>query len=548
MFRASYSFRARMASRTATLPGYHPEVVDLVLAGGTVVDGSGSTGFAGWVGVGGDRILRVAREGEPEPEAGSRIDIGGRAIVPGFIDVHTHSDLSPLVDPWMPSALRQGVTTVVVGNCGASPWPLAGFAEALDDAGGDPSTTPTPEWRSFGDYLDALQATQPGINIAALVGHGAIRGEVLGHERRPPTLQELTRMRRSVAEAMDSGALGLSTGLIYVPGMFSDTDEIVALAEEAAVAGGIYASHIRGEGEHLFTAVAEALHVGRRAALPAHVSHLKCESSMLHGQSEELLSLIHGAENVTADQYPYEAWNSYLSSLLPPWAPVGTIASVASDPATLERLRSAVEQGEPDFQSSVKGVGWDRIVVVGTADPKWNGRDIASLASEMEVEPILAVVRLLTDGPMTSCTGHAMDEADVRRILSDADIFVASDATAISPDGPTGHLPVHPRAYGTFPRAIALCRDENLLHFESVIRKMTSLPAERFGLADRGRIEEGAFADLVVLDPATVRDTATYENPHSYPEGIDSVLVNGRLAWGGVNPLANRSGRVLRKT
>ncbi len=518
-------------------------MLDVIIRGGRLADGSGRAIVRADVGIKGDSISRIGKI--DDENARTTIDAKGLVVAPGFVDVHTHSDLSPLVEPEMPSAMRQGVTTVVVGNCGASPWPLAGFAEALNDAGGDPSTTPTPEWTCFGDFLDALQSTQPGINIAALVGHGAIRGEVLGRERRRPTPQELIRMRESVAEAMDSGALGLSTGLIYVPGLFSDTDEIVALAEVAAVAGGIYASHIRGEGEPVFDAVAEALEIGRRAGLPAHVSHLKCESSMVQGKAGGLLSLLHDAEDATADQYPYTAWNSYLSSLLPPWAPVETIASMTSGDGALERLRVGVEEGEPGFPSSVRGVGWDRIVVVGTADRKWNGHDIASIASEMRVEPISAFVRLLVEGPTTSCIGHAMSEADVRAILSDAEVFVASDATAISPDGPAGHLPVHPRAYGTFPRAIALCRDEKLLPFETVIRKMTSLPAERFGLTGRGRVAEGAFADLVVLDPEKVRDAATYENPHSHPDGIDTVLVNGRLAWGGANPAANRQGRVL---
>ena len=521
-------------------------MLDLLFAGGTVVDGSGSPGFAGWVGVGGDRILRVGREGELEPDSAQRIDVGERTIVPGFVDVHNHSDLSPIVDPDMPSALRQGVTTLVVGNCGVSPWPLSGFSDCLDFAGGDASDTLTPPWNGFGDYLGAIQAARPRVNITSLVGHGAIRSEVLGLERRPPTPQELARMRTFVAEAMDAGAVGLSTGLIYVPGMFSDTDEIVALAEDAAAAGGIYTSHIRGEGEHLFDAVAEALEIGRRAGLPTQVSHLKCESSLLHGRAEELLALIHGAEDATADQYPYAAWNSYSSLLLPPWAPVEEIASIAADRGSFEKLRVAVEEGEPGFQSSVKGVGWDRIVVVGTADRRWNGRDVASIAIEMEIEPMSATARLLSEDPNVFCTGHAMSEADVRTILSDPEVFVASDGTAISPDGPSGHFVVHPREYGTFPRAIALCRDENLLPFEAVIRKMTSLPAERFGIADRGRIAEGAFADLVVLDPTRVRDTATFDRPHSYPEGIDSVLVNGRLAWGGVGPLPDRSGRVLK--
>jgi len=323
--------------------------------------------------------------------------------------------------------------------------------------------------------------------------------------------------------------VGVSTGLIYVPGIHAATDEIIALARAAAAEGGLYTSHIRGEGRDLFRALDEALAIGAAAEIPVHISHLKCETSMLWGRAEELIGRLRDASDATADQYPYEAWNSSLSSLLPPWAPAGRIAEVAAKDH--ERLRAAVELGEPDFQSSIEGVGWERIILETAPEPRWRGRSVADVAADRGIGPFDAMIELLIADPEISCIGHAMSPADVRAILADPDVFVASDASATAPDGPGGELPVHPRDYGTFPRALALARDEALLPLEAVIRKMTSLPADRFGLTDRGRIEAGAFADLVVFDPATIQDRATFDDPHVFPQGISAVVVNGETAW-----------------
>ncbi|MGZ4132805.1 MAG: amidohydrolase family protein, partial [Actinomycetota bacterium] len=340
-------------------------------------------------------------------------------------------------------------------------------------------------------------------------------------------------------------AVGLSTGLIYVPGRFAATDEIVALAGAVAGAGGLYASHIRGEGRDLVSSLDEVFAIGRRAGLPAHVSHLKCESSLAWGRARETLDRFHGDDDVTADQYPYTAWNSSLASLLPPWAPVGRLAAILGDPDARARLRSAVEHGEPDFQSSVEGVGWDAVVVEGTKDGRWRGISVTAVADALGTDPFDAMVRLLAEDPDTSCIGHAMREDDVLAILADPVVFVASDASATAPDGPGGSQPVHPRSYGTFPRALALARDHRLLPLEAAIRKMTALPAERFGLRGRGRIAEGAYADLVLFSAEEIRDNATFASPHAFPEGIEAVVVNGVVT---VGPGATgRAGRALRR-
>lgn len=523
---------------------------ELIVEGATIVDGSGAASFVGSVGVRGGRIAWIRRsESADDLETEHRLNGRGAVLTPGFVDVHNHSDLSPLVDPDMVSTVRQGVTTVVVGNCGSSPWPPAGARECVLMAGGDPEAM-HPAFTSFGHYLDRIEAAGPAVNVAALVGHGTVRLQAMGSERRAPSPEELTAMCREVAEAVRQGAVGLSTGLIYVPGLYSGTDEVVALAEAAGAEGGLYASHIRGEGAHLFRAVDEAIEIGRRAGVPAHVSHLKCESSVAWGRTSELLDRFHGDDDVTADQYPYAAWASELWSLLPPWAPVAEIAALRADPATCSRLADGIEHGEGDtFQSSVDGVGWDRIVIESCGDGRWNGRSVQAIAQSRSIEPVDACLDLLEADPDTSCIGHAMDEDDVRAIVSDVDVMVASDAIAMSPDGPLGGVPVHPRNYGTFPRVLGRYVREGAIGLEAAVRTMTSLPADRFGLVDRGRIVEGARADLVLLDPTTVNDRADFGDPHAFPDGIEAVILNGTIAWNAARPSApiDRAGHVLRR-
>ncbi|HEY6567276.1 MAG TPA: amidohydrolase family protein, partial [Actinomycetota bacterium] len=459
---------------------------DLIIEDAIVVDGSGEPGFVGSIGIRDERIAWIARGETPTGvDAGVRVPARGLVVAPGFVDVHNHSDLCPMVDPEMVSTIRQGVTTVVVGNCGSSPWPVAGAADCAVMAGGQPEAMDL-RFESFVDYLDRIERMAPAVNIAALVGHSAVRMDAMGLERRPPTDDELTRMCRSVADAIQHGAVGLSTGLIYVPGLYSQTDEVVALAKAAAGEGGLYASHIRGEGAHLFRAVDEAIEIGRRAGLPAHVSHLKCESSIVWGRAQELLERFRGDADVTTDQYPYTAWSSVLWSLLPEWAPVADVGALRADPDTHDELVRAVERGDETFQSSVDGVGWDRIVIEACGRGRWNGLSVQAIAEARSVEPVEACFDLLEEDPETSCIGHAMDEADVRTILADPEVMVASDAIAMSPQGPWGNLPVHPRNYGTFPRVLGPYVRDGLLSLEVAVRKMTSLPADRFGLRDRG--------------------------------------------------------------
>jgi N-acyl-D-amino-acid deacylase len=518
---------------------------DLILARASIIDGTGAPAFMGSVVVRGDRIAAIHRdEWQIAAEAGARvIDANGRTLAPGFVDAHNHSDVVPFVEPWMDSALMQGSTTLVVGNCGSSPWPPAGAPELATLTGIAPENLAA-DWRTFSDYLERVDAARPAVNVSALVGHGALRLQAMGAERRPPSADELRDMRRMASDAMRAGALGLSTGLIYAPGMYARTDEVIAIAEEIRAFDGVYASHIRGEGELLFDAIGEAIDIGRRAGVPAHVSHLKCETELVWGRAADALELISSASDVTADQYPYTAWGSVLWSLLPEWAPVAELPGLQADPSRRSRLVHAIEKGEPGWQSSIKGVGWDRIVIESTTVPGCNGRSISDVAQQRGAAAVDAALDLLVEDPDTAVIGHAMHEDDVRTILADPDVMVASDASAMSPQGPLGDAAVHPRNYGTFPRVLGPYVREGVLPLEAAVRKMTSLPADRFRLSGRGRIAEGAFADLVLFDPARIRDRAEFGAAHAYPEGIDLVVVNGRVAWDGRR--RERAGRVLR--
>lgn len=526
-------------------------MIDLLIANASVLDGTGGPPIPGSVAVQGDRIGHIVPAGGPQPTARVRVDAEGRVIAPGFIDVHNHSDVAPFVEPGMESMLRQGVTTIVVGNCGGSAFPPEGIEESAALAGARADELGLP-WSTYGEYLDRMSACRPALNVASLIGHGTLRLAAMGEARRAPTADEMAAMQRLLEGAMDEGALGLSTGLIYAPGLHATTDEIVELASVLARTGGVYASHIRGEGELVFDAVAECIGIGRRARVPSHVSHLKVETAMAWGRAEELLELIDRAradgDDVSVDQYPYTAWESELASCLPPWASPADLPRLLADPATRGRLRRSVEQGEEGWQSTVKGVGWDRIIVVTHAgDPGFTGKSIADIAAPTGADPTDTALELLVSDPRTSIIGHAMQEDDVRTIVAREDVMVASDGLAISPAGPLGRFSVHPRYYGTFPRVLArYVREEQLLTLGSAVRKMTSLPADRFGLSGRGRIAEGAFADLVLFDPARVADRATFAAPHAFAEGIDLVVVNGRVAWDG-SRYGARAGRALRR-
>lgn len=529
-------------------------MLDTKVEGATVLDGTGAAGFRADVGITAEAIVAVGDLSQES--AGTTLRASGLTLAPGFIDVHSHSDWRLWVNRRAESKIRQGVTTEVVGNCGFSPAPvnpafraaLAGFALFLPE-GMDFS------WQSVEEYLRRLDQGGLALNVVQLVGHGALRIAAMGFARRPPSGGELAHMKRLLAESLEGGAWGLSTGLIYAPGSFAETDEIVELARVAGRHRGFYASHIRGEGANLLNAVAEAIRIGREAGLPVEVSHLKAAGRPHWGKVRDALALITAARaeglDVTADVYPYTASSTTLRTLLPPWALEGGVEAMLErlrDPAIRDRIRSDVEAGRTGAENFVANAGWDGIMIAyAPGRPEAEGRHLAALAREWATTPLAAAVDLIL-----AAQGKAymivfqLEEADLKTALAHPSVMIGSDGSALAPSGPLGQGKPHPRSYGTFPRVLArYWRDERLLSLEQAVHKMTGLPAKKLGLKDRGVIRVGAKADLVVFNHKTVADLATYEDPHRYPAGIEHVFVNGRLVIKGGEHTGSLPGRVL---
>ena len=500
---------------------------DLLITGGTVIDGTGGERYRADVAVRGDRIVRVSRAALPHEPAARVIDAEGKIVSPGFIDLHAHLD--PLLRlPAAESHVRQGVTTALGGPDGGSPLPI-------------------------GVHLDSAQSLGLGMNVAFLVGHTPIRRRVMGMADREPTAEELERMQELVAQAMGEGAFGLSTGLKYLPGAYSNTDEVVALARVAADSGGIYTSHMREEGLGLIDAVAETIEIGRRAEIPVVLTHHKVVGQPMWGASERTLAMVDSARaegvDVMIDQYPYTATYTGITVLVPAWAMAG------GRDIFLERLEDPVLR-----DSIVDGIVYNIVNDRGGNDlrrvqlarvswmPELEGKTLADWAEmrglrptpETGAELVIEAVRL----GGASAIYHVLDEGDVERIMRHPQTMIASDGRLTQPG--EGHP--HPRWYGTFPRVLGrYVRERGALTLEEAIRKMTSMPADRLGLEDRGRIAEGLAADLVIFDAEMVMDRSTFQMPHQYPDGIDYVVVNGAITVDAGEFQDVRAGRALRR-
>jgi len=518
---------------------------DLIVHGGLVVDGSGRPAFKADIGIVDGRIAEV---GVLNPsDASEVVDASGLAVAPGFIDMHSHSDFVLLVNPRAESKIRQGVTTEVVGNCGGSAAPARGPAREAAERAARLYGVEV-DWDSFDSYLKRLERGV-AVNVAALVGHGTVRQCVVDMEERAPTGGELEEMRGLVAEAMEAGAFGLSSGLVYPPGRYADTAELVELCRVVARYGGIYASHIRGERETLIEAVREALRIGEEAGVPVQVSHHPAKIGAWGRSPETLAMMDEAAErglDVTCDLHPYVAGSTGLSALLPPWAQEGgprRIVERLRSPETRKQIRiDMVEEKVPGPGPCglVKRGMWDQIIISSYPEEGVVGRTIAEIAEARGADPFDAYFNLLLEsGAEGGVVGFYYNEEDIRHVLRHPRSMIGSDGYALAPYGALGRGRMHPRSYGTFPMIFRkyvrgesrpdLWHDagEKVLSLEEAVRKMTSMPARKLGLKDRGLLQRGMWADIVVLDPDTVADTATYLDPYRYPAGVRHVLVNG---------------------
>jgi N-acyl-D-amino-acid deacylase len=525
---------------------------NLVLANGKILNGCGNPWFLGDIAIQQGRIVQIAPAGTLRGQ--KIIELEARFVAPGFVDVHTHSDLSVLVNRRAESAVRQGVTTHVIGNCGMSPAPVdeSHLAE-LRGYWGNISDQPevTWEWRTFEGYLRTLQDGGLGINIASLAGHAALRMAVMGFENREPTPSELERMKSLLAEAMEAGAYGLSTGLVYPPGCFASTEEIIELCHVASRYHGLYASHIRGERETILDAVAEAIHIGREAGLPVQISHNAPKFGAPHNASANL-RLVEEArargQDVTVDNDVHTDLAPALVHGLP--QPIQNIsatelAALLQDPQMRRQIREEIILDQrPTFGPAglLKHGQWHRITIL-QAPHSQNvvGKTLEAIARERGHDPFDIYFDLIVEnGHDAEAIFDYINEADIRILLRHPAVMISSDGEALSLDGFLNDPPPYsPCSYGEFPGVLErYVRDEPVLTLEEAIRKMTSFPAQRFGLIDRGVLRPGAWADIVVFDLERIHDRATnlyphtypFENyPHQYPQGIDYVFINGVL-------------------
>lgn len=527
----------------------------VAIVNGLVYDGSGGVPQALDVLVS-DQVISQIGEPGSFSDCETVIDASGCAVAPGFIDLHTHADFSIPQRPAASSMVRQGVTTITTGNCGFSPFPVGpgDRAATLRDYTSLFCRDLDWRWDSFKQYVDYLESVNPAINIAPLIGHGSVRIAAMGFDRRAPTNAELSQMSRLVDEIMAEGAFGMSTGLIYAPGTYASTEELVALATVVSRYDGFYASHMRNEGDHLLKSVEETLSIARRAKIGLQISHHKVIGRRNWGLTVESLALIDKAiadgMDVVVDQYPYTASATSLRALLPTWSLEGgteVLRERLADPAVYSRIRAEVLDGpgeglpKRDFEPET--------IMISSVDVEpleWAvGSTIDELSKSRAVDPVDLMLELVAQDPGLEVVINSIGDDDIDRVMSHPAVSIASDGWTMDPS--EGGQP-HPRSYGTFARVLGhYVRERKVLELSEAIRKMTSLPAGRLGLTDRGMLRAGLAADIVVFDPALVHDEATYLSPHRFASGVTHVFVNGVPAVADGQGTDGRGGKVLRR-
>jgi N-acyl-D-amino-acid deacylase len=524
---------------------------DIIVKRGFLIDGTGAPPWRSDIGIISDSIVKIGDlSGESAEEV---IDASDLFVAPGFIDIHNHSDTSIFLVPTADNYVTQGVTTILVGNCGYTPAPVTGNnreflehseIEFIREFGSLP-------WRSFSEYLEKLEKLEKSVNIAVLVGHGTLRSAVLGVGEVKPSERQLSEMKNLLIEALNAGAFGMSSGLIYIPGMFADTYELIELSKIVAKYNGIYATHMRNEGIGVLDAVIEALQIGLTSGVSVEISHIKAAGMPAWGSVTRILSLLEEyvkrGYDFSADAYPYAASSTYLESLLPGWIREGGFDKLVErlkDPGLLDKLgKFLAKYGIPEEAHT----DWDKIKISHSeSHSEVLGKSIEEISRMWNIDPISTIAKLLIDDKgLTSVVIHTMSEDDVIKAISHPLVAIGSDGLVMK----LGEGVPHPRNYGAFPRVIAkYVRELRVLSLTEAIRKMTSLPARKIGLYDRGILRPGFKADIVVFNYYTVRDRATYENPHAYSTGIEYLLVNGRLVIREGKHTGVKPGKLLRKT
>ena len=513
---------------------------DLVITHGHIIDGTGSPWYSGDLGI---RDGKIAAIGNLAAAPRKRtIDAAGKVVAPGFIDMLGQSELTILVDPRLPSKIYQGITSEITGE-GNSIAPLNDAILQSDHAGYEHYKI-TPDWRTFRQYFARLEKQGMGINLASYVGATQVRRMVLGEDDVQPTPAQLDEMKTLVRNAMKDGAAGVSTALEYAPAPYAKTEELIALATEAGKAGGIYSTHMRNESDSVLEAIDEALRIGREAHIPVEMWHIKVAGKANWGRMPEVVAKINAARaagaDVTADTYAYTAWYNDFSAFVPPWAHNGGDAKLIErlkDPVTREKIRKDMLTPSKDSHNEDWDNEWqeipgpDAIMIGAVENPallSLQGKRLSEIAKLWNKDPMDALFTFLIEDPSTGVAVFGMSQPDVTLALQQPWVAIDNDSEGTSPEGILGQAHPHPRAYGTFPRILAkYVREEKVLTLEDAIRKFSALPAQRMRLTDRGVLKAGMWADVVIFDPATVHDRATFDNPNQFSEGMDYVLVNG---------------------
>lgn len=533
-------------------------MLDLLIHNTLVADGTGGPLIRWDIGILGDRIEWLGR-GEA-PEARKRLNAEGLLVAPGFIDAHTHSDLSLIHTPSAEHKLFQGITTEVLGNCGLSVAPLPpGRRQEIQNymafLFGHNSVANWP-WNSLKDYLEYLQSARPAVNALTLIAHGLIRLAVMGFDEKPANQRQIASMQSLVAEAMADGAYGISTGLQYTPGCFATIDELIQITQVVSRYGGIYCTHMRSQSTGLLESVRDSIQIGREANVPVHISHLLASGKLNWEKYDAALALIEKARveglDITYDMYPYHAGCTMLRVVLPPWVMEGgneVALKRLSDPAVRARIREELARWDQSWDNISSIAGWENLVPIQLSHPENQnlvGRSLQEISDLSGSDPLDVTIDLLaSEGMEGMMIAFISAEENIRKAVCGFYGMFGSDSIH-TPEGSGG---IHPRAYGAFPRYFAqYVRSEKILRLEEAIYKATCLPAARFGLQNRGLIREGMAADLVVFDPALLEDRATYLDPRQHSVGMAHVIVNGKLALEDGKPTGKRAGHVLYAT
>lgn len=532
---ASISFVIPLAVLSSSA-GPAQSTFDMLITNCHIMDGTGSPWYSGDIGVSAGRIVAIGHLAGSQSH--QTIDAHEKIVAPGFIDMLGQSELSILIEPGLPSKIFQGITTEITGEGGS----VAPLDDKLIAADHDLYVHyhVTPDWKTLRQYFARLEKQGLGINLATYVGATQVRRLVLGDDNKQPTAAQLAQMRSLVRDAMHDGAVGVSTSLMYAPAPYAKTEELIALATEAAQFGGLYATHIRNESTGILPALDEAIRIGREAKIPVEIWHLKVAGKRNWGRMPEVITRIQQARaqgvDISADTYAYPAWANGLSSYIPPWAHDGgdpKLIERLKDPALRSRIRKEMATPSSDWDNEWDGVPGPEAILIGQVqNPKllpMAGKTLAEFATARSKEPMEALFDLLIeDNAFTRGVSFGMSEPDIVLALQQPWVSIDNDYEGISPDGPLAKDFAHPRAYGTFPRILRkYVREEKKLTLEEAIRKFSAFPAQRMRLSDRGVLKTGLWADIVIFDPETIRDLATFEKPNQLSEGMDYVLVNG---------------------